>query len=362
MQVFVSYPREREEDAKYLATALRNRAFRVFLDRESIKPGEDWDEAIRRGIGGSNVFVILFDPGAANEGRYFAIELDEIEARLPQHNVLGLVVLHGEASADDLPPRLARFHAITTDGPREKWVGTLLKAAVEFRRSVRRRSALLWSLAVAALTILGLTVAVLMLGARQQATGTVRTADETCVKLISGLGSGALTEFADGGTKVWLLGQSLKDVITAEKDFLLEVGTGPEHEVRLLLMAESQDGGPANPVIGAMADWSDPAVYPSQFAVAHLALRSMLAEAAGREINVEARTKSLVPFSAVVVDWHDKEKSSAARIQFLPKLYRVAGGNRPIFELERRCDPQGFDAIVASIERAWNDATPVRVE
>lgn len=352
MKAFISYSRERSADAGYLGTALRSRKFDLFLDQESIHPGEDWDEAIRRGLRQSQVFVILFDPRAADEHRYFSIELEEVEKRVLARDVLVLVVLFGPDAAAALPAKLARFQAVVTDdAPREKWVGSVLEAATRFRSERQHLQLVRRGLAgsAAIIVLLGLV----LLGLRLRP-GHDSAMANNCVQLIIGAHTQDITEFAAGSEKLWLVGQSLWDWLGTERGLFLE-RQGEEPEVRLLLMAW-QVAGTANPAIEGMSDWDGP-LYRDHLDVAHKEVAALLGKAREKEpvYRLEARTKPLIPFSAIVVNWHRED----AKLQYLPKLYRTPGGERPIFEFSRACDPLGFDAVLDSLEAAWQDAAPL---
>lgn len=101
MQAFISYPREREEDVKYLATALGNRGFRILLDRDSIQPGQDWDEAIRNGIRRSRAFVVLFDQVAITGSR----PVFELQRRCDPESFDAIVASLERTWADATPVR-----------------------------------------------------------------------------------------------------------------------------------------------------------------------------------------------------------------------------------------------------------------
>lgn len=353
MKAFISYSRERSADAGYLGTALRSRNFDLFLDQESIHPGEDWDEAIRRGLQRSQVLVILFDPRVADEHRYFAIELEEVEKRLLARDVLVLVVLFGPDAAAALPAKLARFQAVVVDdAPREKWVGRVLEAATRFRSERQHLRLVRSGLAGAAAVIVLLGLVVLGLRLRS---GQDRAMGNNCVQSTIGADTYALADFAAGSEKLWLVGQSLWDWLGTERGLFLE-RRGDEPEVRLLLMAR-QVAGTANPAIEGMSDWDSP-LYRDHLDVAHKEVVALLGKAKEKEpaYLLEARTKPLIPFSAIVVDWHREDD---AKLQYLPKLYQTPGGERPIFEFSRACDPPAFDAVIDSLKAAWQDAAPV---
>ncbi len=58
--IFISYVREDTEMVDALAAALRSEGALLWLDRESIEPGQRWQDAMRRAIEGGNFFLACF--------------------------------------------------------------------------------------------------------------------------------------------------------------------------------------------------------------------------------------------------------------------------------------------------------------
>lgn len=72
MLVFISYLREYKESATKLEVELHNRKFDTFLDVEEINFTDIWRVKIEENIKKSSVFIILYDPKAANKERFFS--------------------------------------------------------------------------------------------------------------------------------------------------------------------------------------------------------------------------------------------------------------------------------------------------
>lgn len=64
-QVFISYAQRNTKLAHKLANDLRNRGYEVWIAPESISPGEDWQNAIERGLCESGLFLLIMTASAA---------------------------------------------------------------------------------------------------------------------------------------------------------------------------------------------------------------------------------------------------------------------------------------------------------
>ena len=58
--IFISYVREDTEMVDELAAVLRSEGALLWLDRESIEPGQRWEDAMRRAIEEGNFFLACF--------------------------------------------------------------------------------------------------------------------------------------------------------------------------------------------------------------------------------------------------------------------------------------------------------------
>jgi hypothetical protein len=63
-QVFISHAEEDANFANLLADDLRRNGMQVWIASDSILPGEDWPDAINRGLSGSSHTVIVLTPAA----------------------------------------------------------------------------------------------------------------------------------------------------------------------------------------------------------------------------------------------------------------------------------------------------------
>ena len=72
--VFVSYVREDCEPVDRLAAELRQRGFRVWLDRDHIAPGQRWRDAIREAIRQGDLFIACFSRHSIGRERTYMNE------------------------------------------------------------------------------------------------------------------------------------------------------------------------------------------------------------------------------------------------------------------------------------------------
>ena len=84
MRAFLSYASEHRDLATRLALGLRNLGVETFLDRDTLPPGESFDDRISSAIGRSDVFIFLISPEAVARGAYTLTELGIAEKRWPR--------------------------------------------------------------------------------------------------------------------------------------------------------------------------------------------------------------------------------------------------------------------------------------
>ena len=64
MNAFISYSSKDKSIAAEIASQLEKRGHHVWLDRESISIGEQWDVSIAQGLGSAKVFILLLSPNS----------------------------------------------------------------------------------------------------------------------------------------------------------------------------------------------------------------------------------------------------------------------------------------------------------
>ena len=74
------------ELAESVAYSLREREYEVFLDRDELPPGQNYDQRIEDGIRQSNVFIFLISPESVEEGRYTLTEFQSSSASIRDHD------------------------------------------------------------------------------------------------------------------------------------------------------------------------------------------------------------------------------------------------------------------------------------
>ena len=83
LRVFICYASEHRPLAEEIAQTLRNNGHTVFFDRDSLPPGHDYNDRIRRTIKSVDRFVFLASRSALAHGKYTLTELDFVKSRWP---------------------------------------------------------------------------------------------------------------------------------------------------------------------------------------------------------------------------------------------------------------------------------------
>ena len=76
MQIFLSYAAEDKTIAEPIAFSLRARGYNVFLDRDDLPVGGEYDRRIEQAVDRSNLFIFLVSPAAVATGRFTLTELE----------------------------------------------------------------------------------------------------------------------------------------------------------------------------------------------------------------------------------------------------------------------------------------------
>ncbi|MFY9608580.1 MAG: toll/interleukin-1 receptor domain-containing protein [Blastocatellia bacterium] len=103
--VFISYVRENQRDVDRLSKALKRNGIRVWLDRDSIQPGERWKTAVRKAITDGAFFIACFSAEYASRSRSYMNEelqlaLDEIRRRPSDRAFFIPIILSATAIPD----------------------------------------------------------------------------------------------------------------------------------------------------------------------------------------------------------------------------------------------------------------------
>lgn len=76
MRIFVSYASEEKAIAESIAFTLRAHGHHVYLDKDDLPPGRNYDEQIRGAIDRSDLLIFLITPESVTPGRYTLTELE----------------------------------------------------------------------------------------------------------------------------------------------------------------------------------------------------------------------------------------------------------------------------------------------
>lgn len=72
--VFISYVRQDSKPVERLCSSLRENGIRVWLDRDNIRPGTRWKQAIRKAIKEGDFFIACFSPNYINRASTYMNE------------------------------------------------------------------------------------------------------------------------------------------------------------------------------------------------------------------------------------------------------------------------------------------------
>jgi hypothetical protein len=107
VSVFISYSRKDADAAENLRRNLNESAFKAYLDKHDILPGEPWQERLNKLIEAADVVVFLISPDSVSS-QVCSWEVNESERQAKR--ILPVVIR--DASADAVPHRLQRLNYI----------------------------------------------------------------------------------------------------------------------------------------------------------------------------------------------------------------------------------------------------------
>jgi TIR domain/VHL beta domain len=106
MHIFLSYASPDKGAAESIAFSLRNRGYRVFLDRDDLPAGQSYDEQIWRAVKKSQFFIFLISSDSVAEGRYALTELKFARRKWNDPSGRVLPVLVRKTPLDTVPSYL----------------------------------------------------------------------------------------------------------------------------------------------------------------------------------------------------------------------------------------------------------------
>ena len=116
MHIFLSYASEYQRDVEPAAIALRNAGHVVFLDKDDLPAGADFNEQIRKAIDLSALFVFFITPESVGEGRFTRSELGFARKKWPGPAGRVLPVMLRPTPIEAVPPYLRAVHILETQG------------------------------------------------------------------------------------------------------------------------------------------------------------------------------------------------------------------------------------------------------
>ena len=74
-QIFISYAREDEGSARKVYEDLSAKGFKVWFDKETLLPGQNWELEIKKGIREADAIIILISSKSVNKRGYINKEI-----------------------------------------------------------------------------------------------------------------------------------------------------------------------------------------------------------------------------------------------------------------------------------------------
>jgi TIR domain len=145
-RIFISYSSENHPLADEIAQTLKNEGHDVFFDKDSLPPGEEYNERIRAALRLADRCIFLVSKRSIEPGKYMLTEIDFAKAKwpVPAGRVLPVVV-DPELKPRDLPVYLRSVNAITPKGS----VAAELAAAIDASQKVNKTCRVCLALALA---------------------------------------------------------------------------------------------------------------------------------------------------------------------------------------------------------------------
>jgi hypothetical protein len=129
-KIFLSYASEDKATAESIAFSLRDRGHTVFLDRDDLPAGENFDQQIERAVNDSDIFVFLISPDSVAEGRYTLTELRFARQKWRSPNNRVLPIIARKTPLERVPTYLKAVTILEPEGN----VAAETSAAVESMR------------------------------------------------------------------------------------------------------------------------------------------------------------------------------------------------------------------------------------
>ncbi len=142
MQIFLSYASEDKAVAEPIAFSLRARGHKVFLDRDDLPAGGEYDQKIEQAVAQSGLFVFLISPQSVGKGRFTLSELEFARRKWLKPDGHVLPVMVAPTRMEDVPSFLK---SVTILEPKGNVAAEVASAVDAIAASTVRASALLFA-------------------------------------------------------------------------------------------------------------------------------------------------------------------------------------------------------------------------
>jgi hypothetical protein len=126
--VFISYSREDRPFVERLTAGLREAGVRTWTDLDNIVPGQDWSQAIDRGLNEAKALIYV---ASRNSARSPWMDAEYTAFQSKSGRVIPIII--DDSGPDNVPLPLRRFQWVDFRGPFELALGTLLEGIGELR-------------------------------------------------------------------------------------------------------------------------------------------------------------------------------------------------------------------------------------
>lgn len=138
-KIFLSYSRADESHSERLYESLSARGFEVWFDKESLLPGQVWEEVIRTEIAASDFVILMLSKKSVGKRGFFLKELRlalDVLDTIPFGHIYILPVRIDDCK---IPPRLSDIHWVDLFPVWERSLTKLFKA-IEWQTEVQSRA------------------------------------------------------------------------------------------------------------------------------------------------------------------------------------------------------------------------------
>jgi hypothetical protein len=109
-KVFISYASEDEKEARKTHKLLNKTGFQCWFDKETLVPGVDWDQEIRRAIRETDFIIILISTRSRTKRGYMQREIKlalQVNEEIPENQAF---IIPARIEECEIPHQLSRYH------------------------------------------------------------------------------------------------------------------------------------------------------------------------------------------------------------------------------------------------------------